>query len=98
MVQALKYFQVYVLHSHIIVYVPDATVKEIMSQPDVDGRRGRWIEKLLEYDLEVKPTKLVRGRGMEKFMAEANYDALGMAFCEISEQGQEEEQQPAVVV
>lgn len=54
--------------------------------------------KLLEYDLEVKPTKPVRGRGLEKLMAEVNYDALGMEFCEISEQGQEEEQQPAIVV
>ena len=27
MIQALKYFWVYVLHSHIIAYVPDAVVK-----------------------------------------------------------------------
>ena len=52
-----------------------------MTQSDVDGRRGKWIAKLLEYYHEVKPTKLVRGRGLEKLMAEANYDALGMAFC-----------------
>ena len=91
MVQALKDFKVYVLHSHIVAYVPDTAIKEILTQLDVDGRRGKWIAKLLEYDLEIKPTKLVRGRGLAKLMAEANYDALSIAFCQISYQQQEEE-------
>ncbi len=31
MIQSLKYFQVYVLHSHIISYVSNAVVKEILT-------------------------------------------------------------------
>ena len=60
--------RVYVLHSHVIAYVPNAVVKDILTQPDRDGRRGKWIDYLLEYDLEIKPTKLVKGNGLVQLM------------------------------
>lgn len=31
---------------------------------------------LLEYDLEIKPTKLIKGQGLAKMMAQSNYDVL----------------------
>jgi hypothetical protein len=43
LVKSLKSFRVYVLHSKIIAYVPLASVKEVLIQPDIDGRRSRWI-------------------------------------------------------
>jgi hypothetical protein len=61
LVKSLKAFRVYVLHSKVIAYVPSASVKNILIQPDLDGRRGKWIAKILEFDLEIKPTKLVKG-------------------------------------
>ena len=64
MVQSLQDFRVYIIHSHIIAFVPNTVVKDILTQPDVDGRRGKWIARLLEYDLEIWPTKLVKGRGL----------------------------------
>jgi hypothetical protein len=60
-VKALKAFIVYVLHSTITAYVPSTSVKDILIQPDIDGRRGKWIAKILEFDLEIKPTKLIKG-------------------------------------
>jgi hypothetical protein len=45
MVKALKDFRTYVLHSRIIAYVPTSTIKDILIQPDSDGRRGKWLEK-----------------------------------------------------
>ncbi|XP_059068351.1 uncharacterized protein LOC131054285 [Cryptomeria japonica] len=33
-------------------------------------KRGNWIAKIQEYDLEIKPTKLVQGRGLCQLMAE----------------------------
>jgi hypothetical protein len=62
LVKALKYFRVYVLHSKIISYVPSNNVKDMLVQPDNEGKRGKWIENLLEYDVELKPTKLIKGR------------------------------------
>jgi hypothetical protein len=69
MVKALKAFKIYVLHSKVIAYVPTNIVKNILIQPDSDGRRGKWLEKIQEYDLEIKPTKLIKGRGLEKMLA-----------------------------
>jgi hypothetical protein len=34
---------------------------DILTQPDIDGRRGKYIAKILEFDLEIKPTKSVKG-------------------------------------
>jgi len=75
-VKALKYFQVYILHSHILAYVPNIVVKDVLVQTDPEGRRGKWIATLLEYDVEIKPTKLVKGQGLAKLMAESNLHAL----------------------
>lgn len=62
LVKALKEFKVYILHSHSIVYVPSAAIKDILTQAKRDGRREKWIASFLEFDLEIRPTKLVKGR------------------------------------
>lgn len=41
LVKTLKDFKVYVLHSHVIAYVPNAVIKDILTQLDLDGRRGK---------------------------------------------------------
>jgi hypothetical protein len=100
MVKALKAFRTYVLHSRIIAYVPTSSVKDILVQPDSDGRRGRWLAKIQEFDLEVKPTKLVKGQGLEKLLAESNFRALGINHLEshesIPDMGELDDQNPAV--
>ena len=72
MVKSLKYFRTYVLHSKIISYVPTSSVKYILVQPDNDGRRGRWLAKIQKFNLEVKPTKLIKHQGLAKLLAESN--------------------------
>jgi hypothetical protein len=47
-------------------------------QPDSDGRRGKWLAKIQEYDLEIKPTKLIKGQGLEKILVESNLKSLGI--------------------
>ena len=76
LVKALKDFWVYILHSHILAHVPNAIVKDVLVQTDPEGRRGKWIAALLEYDVEIKPTKLVKGQGLVRLMAESNLHAL----------------------
>jgi len=58
LIKSLKYFRIYILHSKVIEYVPSASVKHVVKQPDVDGRRAKWIAKLIEFNIELKPTKL----------------------------------------
>jgi hypothetical protein len=49
LVKAIKYFMVYILHSHTIAYVSNVVVKDILTQDNLDGRRGKWIAVILEY-------------------------------------------------
>jgi hypothetical protein len=63
LVKALKAFRVYVLHSKIIAYVPSTSVKDILIQPDIDGRRSKWIAKILEFDLEDQAHQANKGAG-----------------------------------
>jgi hypothetical protein len=55
-------------------------VKDILIQLDIDGRRSKWITKILEFDLEIKTTKIVKGQGLSKLLVESNYKSLGVKF------------------
>eukprot|EP00253_Pinus_taeda_P027006 PITA_27006 len=94
--QALKDFRVYILHSHILAYVPNAAVKDILVQADPEGRRGKWIAALLEYDVEIKPTKLIKGQGLAKIMVETNLQVHDINL--IASMSDEDEENPSVQV
>ena len=70
--KALKFFRIYVLNSKILAYVRSSVVKEILVQPDSEGKRGRWIAKVMEYDVDIKPTKSVKGQGFSRLLIESN--------------------------
>jgi hypothetical protein len=76
LVKALKSFKVYVLQSKITAYVPSSVLKEILFQLDCEGKRGKWITKILEYNLTINPTQLIKGQGLAKFMTESNCKAI----------------------
>jgi hypothetical protein len=61
LIKSLKSFRIYILQAKVVAYVPSSSVKDMLIQPDIDGKRSKWIEKLLEFDVEIKPTKLVKG-------------------------------------
>lgn len=69
LVKAIKDFRVYILYSHVIAYVPNVVVEDILTQDGPDGKRGKWTATILEYDLEIKPTKLIKAQGLAKLMA-----------------------------
>jgi hypothetical protein len=48
--------------------MPKNVVKDILTQPDLEGRRGKWIASMLEYDLKIKPTKMINGQGLANMM------------------------------
>ena len=91
LVKALNFFRIYVLHSKVISYVPNVAVKDALTQPDSEGKRGRWIAKIMEYDVDIKPTKLVKGHDLSKLLAESNCQALGLHVM-AEELAQEEDQ------
>ena len=58
--------------------MPSTSVKDVLTQPDVDGIRTKWIAKLIEFNIELKPTKLVKGQGLAQLMAEENCKMLNI--------------------
>lgn len=80
LVKSIKYFKVYILYSHVVSYVPNVVIKDILTQDGSDGKRGKWIATILEYYLEIKPTKLIKVQGLAKLMAESNYQTLDINF------------------
>lgn len=79
LIKALKYFRDYFWNAKIVAYVPHPLVKDILVQQACNGVRGRWITKIQELDLEIKPTKLVHGQGLAKLMAESSFDTMERA-------------------
>ena len=57
LIKALKDFRVYILHSHVITYVPIVVIKDILTHEDPDGKIAKWIIVLLEYDMDIKAYK-----------------------------------------
>ena len=80
LVKALKDFRIYILHSHIISYVPCSIVKSILTQLDPEGKRAKWVAMLLQYDIEIKTTKLIKGKGLDKMMTDSHCDSLQLNF------------------
>jgi hypothetical protein len=90
LVKDIKYFRVYILHSHTIAYVPNIVVKDILAQDNLEGRRGKWIAVILEYDIEIKPNKLIKGQVLAKLMAESNFHALDIIFLAVVDRPKEQ--------
>jgi hypothetical protein len=80
LVKSLKAFSVYVLHSRFIVYVPSTYVKGILIHPDIDEIRSKWISKILEFEIEIKPTKLVKAQCLARLLDKYNCKYLGVNF------------------
>ena len=85
LIKALKDFRVYIIHSHSVADVPLVAVKDILTQPDPEGRRAKWIAILLEHDLESKHTKVIKGQGLAKLMAQTGVEEIDMNFLDVCE-------------
>ena len=58
--------------------MPNAAIKDVLTQPDNEGKRGKWIAKIMEYDVDIRPTRLVKGQGLAKLLVDSNCQALGL--------------------
>ena len=62
LVRVVSYFRPYILNNSIKAYVPDPPIKMMLSQPLQEGTWANWLEKLQEYDIEVRPLKAIKGK------------------------------------
>jgi hypothetical protein len=56
----------------------------VLIQPDIHGKRSKWIEKLIEFDVEIKLAKLVKGQGLAKLLAKENCRLLEINLVNIN--------------
>jgi hypothetical protein len=66
-------------------------VKDILIQTDMDRKRRKCVAKILEFDLEIKPTKLVKGQGLAKLLAESNCKTFGVDLINVFSEDQQVE-------
>eukprot|EP00253_Pinus_taeda_P014123 PITA_14123 len=95
---------------HIFSFASDDTLATILLQADEEGSedivaffskilrdaelRAKWITKLIEFNIELKPTKLVRGQGLARLLAEENCRKLDINLIgTILENGQTKEEE-----
>jgi hypothetical protein len=69
--KAVKHFRSYILNNHTKITVPHPAVRSLFTQQEMGERRGNWMEVVQEFDLDIKPAKLVKGQGLCKLAAEA---------------------------
>lgn len=51
-------------NNKINLMVAQPIVKEFLLSNDLSDKRVGWVTKVMEYDVEIKVTKLVRGKGL----------------------------------
>ena len=68
----VKQFRPYILKNMTKVIVPHLTVRTIFVEKELGERRGNWVATLHEHDLEFKPTTIIKGQGLCKFLAECH--------------------------
>jgi len=62
----------------------------VLVQTNSEGRRGKWIATMLEYDMEIKPIKLIKGEGLARLMAQSNLHALDIDLIAAMSEDEEE--------
>eukprot|EP00253_Pinus_taeda_P012820 PITA_12820 len=70
--KAVKYYRPFLLKTHTKVIVPFPAVRQLLLQKELGEKRAKWVTALQEYDLEIRPAKIVRGQGFCRILAGAS--------------------------
>eukprot|EP00253_Pinus_taeda_P013143 PITA_13143 len=69
--KAVKHYRPFLLKTHTKVIVPFSAVRQLLIQRELGEKRANWVTALQEYDLDIKPEKIVRGQGFCRILAGA---------------------------
>ena len=70
--KVVKHYRPFLLKSYTKVIVPFPAVRQLLIQRELGEKRANWVTTLQEYDLEIKPAKIVRGQGFCRLLAGAS--------------------------
>eukprot|EP00253_Pinus_taeda_P029425 PITA_29425 len=94
---------------HLFSFASEDTIAAVLLQQDEEGSenpvaffsknlrdvelRAKWIAKMIEFNIDLKPTKLVRGQGLAKLLTKENYRSLDLdSLCTIAANSQTNEE------
>ncbi|XP_059075179.1 uncharacterized protein LOC131875162 [Cryptomeria japonica] len=69
-VKFLKKFRHFIAYNKTTMYVTHPSVGEYIMEGDIIEKRENWITKILEYDIDVRPTKVIHGKGLCEYIAQ----------------------------
>ena len=70
---SVKHFLPYLLKSKTNVIVPYPSIRNLLVQKYLGEKRAPWMTTLQEYDLEIKPSMIVKGQGLCKLDTKATH-------------------------
>ncbi len=70
--KAVKHYRPFLLKTHTKVIVPFPAVRQLLIPKELGEKRANWVTVLQEYDLEIRPAKIVRGQGFCRILAGAS--------------------------
>lgn len=68
-VKGLKKFRHFIARNKTTMYVAHPVVREYIMEGDITKKRAIWITKILEYDIDLRPTKIISGKGLCEYIA-----------------------------
>jgi len=71
--RGLKKFKHYVSHNKILVYTIHLNVRNYVIQGELGEGEASWITRIMEYDVETKPTKIIKVRSLCENIAKATH-------------------------
>lgn len=69
LIKVVQKFRYYILRNKVIVVVRDTSVKTLLMQNEIGDRRAKWITILQQFDIDIMPMELVRGKGIVQAIA-----------------------------
>jgi hypothetical protein len=73
LVKTVAHFLTHILNSHVIAYVSSSPINMLLNQQLREGKWDNWMENIQEYDIEIKPLKVVKGQGLCKLIVNSDY-------------------------
>eukprot|EP00253_Pinus_taeda_P011268 PITA_11268 len=70
--KAVKHYRPFLLKTHTKVIVPFSAVRQLLMQRELGEKRANWVTALQQYDLDIRPAKIVRGQGFCRILAGAS--------------------------
>ena len=54
------------------VIFPFSAVRQLLIQKEMGEKREKWATAMQEYDIEIRPTKIIRGKGIYRLLSRAS--------------------------